>query len=302
MPLPGYRLATWDEQDTHYIPLSAAECEEIKSAKSNLIEALFIEEKMNIVIESYLEWENEILAASARRMVQFDFSYLFTLSQRDLFSRRMMTLLTTCKGYLDHTSHHISNIYGKDSSTAAKINKSRSEQYGSRLGYRVMEELRKYVQHRGWPFHAISHGGKRIESDYGSTLRFSTGTILRVSELAKDSGFKKVVLTELEHKGNDLDLQLFVREYIAGLSVVHQTLRNELKPDVTNWDNLIYSAIERLHQTFPEQALGTIFALSADEEVWLSRDYIEARRALEQKNMAVPHLPSHFVTNEIVPK
>lgn len=302
MVVPTYKLTTWDEQNNEFISLSDIEFKELKSANANLVEALFVEQKMDIVIETYLEWENAILASSARHMVQWDFSYFSALSQRDLFSRRIMALLTACRGYLDHTAHHISNIYGNGSCISTKFKKWKTEQYDSRLGYRVMEELRDYVQHRGWPLHAVSHGGQRLEFDYGTRLRFSTGTVLRVTALKKDSKFKKSILDELGQRGDQIELQLCVREYIAGLSVVHQKLRDQLKPDVTQWDGIIYSAIDRLHRTFPRQQRGTIFALSSGEEVWLSPDYIEARRALEQKNRAVPHLPTHFVTNEIVPK
>jgi len=299
-----YRLSTWDEQDRNYIELSASEFEEIKSAKSNLIEAMFIEEKMNILVEGYLEWETELLAVGARYMVQQDFSYLSIVSQRDLLARRMITVLTTCKGYLDHTPHHIFNIYGKDSPTADEFEKAKSEQYDGRFAYRAMEQLRNYVQHRGWPFHIISREGKRVESEYGVRLRFSTGTLLQVSELIKDTGFnwKKTVLHELEEKGKNLELQPLVREYIAGLSIVNQRLRDKMKTDVRKWEKIISTAIDRIHQTFPEQAVGTIFAFGMNEEIWLSRDYIDARRALEEKNMAVPHLHTHFVTNEIIPK
>lgn len=307
MPDSYYRLAAWDERDNHFIPLLAAEFEELKSAKANLLEVLFIEEQMNILIESYLEWENEILTSSAREVVQRDFNYLSILSHRDLLSRRMMALLTSCKGYLDQACHRLSNIYGRESHAAHQFDKSREEQFVTYLGYRTMERLRNHVQHRGWPFHSISRGRSRIEFEYGSRLRFTTGTLLRVSELAKDPKFtetakNRAILDELQQKGDEIELQLLVREYIAGLSIVHANLRDALKPDVSKWDGVICGTVERLHQKFPEQTGGTIFAFSAEEDVWLSRDYVEARQALELRNIPVPHLPSHFVSNEVVPK
>jgi hypothetical protein len=307
LPTANYRLSTWDEQHKQYIQLSNAEFEELKQAKGNLLEVLFIEEQMNILVESYLEWENELLAISTRHVVQWDLSYLAILSQRDLLSRRMMALLTSCKGYIDHAAHHVSSIYGKDSHLREKFQKWRHDQFNNRLGYRLMEQLRNHVQHRGWPFHAVSRNGNRVEFDYGSRLRFSTGTLLRVSELAKDPKFTEIeknrsILTELQQKGDQLELQLFVREYIAGLSLVHQNLRDELKHDVAEWDGAICGSIDRLHKTFPEQGGGTIFAFSAEEEVWLSKEYIEARQALERKNRAIPHLATHFVSNEVAPK
>jgi hypothetical protein len=75
MPVHNYKLTTWVEQNTEFIPLSDIEFEQIQSARANLFEVLFTEQTMDMVIETYLEWGNEILASSARHMVQWDFSY-----------------------------------------------------------------------------------------------------------------------------------------------------------------------------------------------------------------------------------
>src|SRR5215467_1784110 len=133
MSNPDYKITTWEEQTTHYVVISAAEFQEIKIARANLLEALFIEEKMDIVIENYLEFETEILSSSARQMVQHDFSYFSAQSQRNLFSRRIMNFLSASRGYLDQTQHHISNIFGEDSPVAVRFQKSTSNQYDSRL-------------------------------------------------------------------------------------------------------------------------------------------------------------------------
>jgi len=298
-----YRLATWDEQDRNYIEISAAEFEELKSAKANVLETMFIEEKMDLVIENYLEWENELLYASARQMVQLDYSYLSAQSQRNLFSRRIMNVLTACRGYLDQVGHHLSNIYGEESSIAAVFKKATNEQYDRRLGYRVMEALRNYVQHRGSPLHVVVVDRNWVESEHGKRFRSYTGTRFKVSILAEDPKFKKSVLGELQAIGRDeIDLQGFVREYVGGLSIVHQAIRDELKADVTKWEAAICTAIERFRQKFPDVASGTMFALSTDHEVWLSTEYIESRRGFEQKNRLLSNLADRYVTNEIVKK
>jgi hypothetical protein len=117
--------------------------------------------------------------------------------------------------------------------------------------------------------------------------------------LAKDAKFKKSVLDELEKISKEHDLLPFIRDYIGGLSVVHQTLRDGLGADVANWEKLILGSIEWLHQSFPGQvATGeTTFAMSADEEVWLSKEYTDARRALEMKNRNLGNAAVRYVTS-----
>jgi len=299
MPDAEYKLTTWDEQDVNYIVLSAIEFQGIQVAKRNLLEALFIEEKMDTVVENYLELENEILNSSARHMVQRDFSYLSAQAQRNLLSRRIINLLSSCRGYLDQACHHINNIYGENFDVRAKFEQSIHEQYESRLGYRVMEALRNYVQHRGSPLYAVSRGSRWTDSN-PKKLRFYTKVIMRVRDLAEDSKFKPSVLEELTRLGNELALQPFIREYIAGLSISHETLRTSLDSDLTNLANVIVGAIERFRKAFPEQAAtgGNVFAMGAGEEVWLSADFIDVRRRLREKNQSLSNLPLRFVTNE----
>ncbi len=280
----SYRITTWDEQTSHYVTITEADFAAIKTAKSNLLEALFIEEKMDIAIENYLELENELLTSSTRRMVQFDFSYISAQSERNLFSRRIVNLLSTCRGYLDQTRHHISNIYGGDSSVVAEFNAARKEQYDSRLGYRVMEALRNYVQHRGAPLRGVSYDHRAVEFTDGSKLRYSTKVLMSVQDLSEDRKFSRTVLGELKGMGTEIDLSPFVREYVAGLSVVHQKLRDTLRPNVANWELEIRNAMERFRTEFPnEAAQGNIFAMSTDEEVWLSRDLLMLGEALSRK-------------------
>jgi hypothetical protein len=302
---PNYKLTTWDEQDTHYVQISSEEFQEIKLAKANLLEAMFIEEKMDLVIENYLEFENDILASSARHMVQYDFSYLSAQVDRNLFARRLMNLLSACKAYLDQTAHHLSNIFGKDSQAAGQFIKSTNDRYDNCLGYRIMEALRNYAQHRAFPLHAIDRGSKWVKSESGQKLMFYTRPLMYLRELVDDDKFKKAVLAELKKIGQEIDLQPHVRDYIASLGTVHQELRNILRSPIGNWENIISSSMERFRTAHPEEysvAGERILAMSEADYIWLFKDFIDNRRTLAQKNQNLSSLTDRYVTNEIVVK
>ena len=130
---------------------------------------------------------------------------------------------------------------------------------------------------------------------------------MRVSDLFADPKIgsnKKPLLDELKEMGTELDLQPFVREYVGGLGTIHQTLRDALNRDLRNWEKTILGAMERFRSSFPEQAAagGNIFAMSSDEKIWLSTDFIEARRMLEEKNRNLANLVTRYVTNEVTEK
>lgn len=72
-----------------------------------------------------------------------------------------------------------------------------SPEYDARLGYRVMEALRNYVQHRGLPLHSITVGGGWIDTEEGRRRKEKTTLYLNVDTLAEDKDFKKDVLDEL---------------------------------------------------------------------------------------------------------
>ena len=62
------------------------------------------------------------------------------------------------------------------------------------------------------------------------------------------------------------------------------------------WGAFVYRLLSK------SAAGASIFAMSVDEEVWLSREFIEARRGLKRKNKSLANLASRYVTNQVVTK
>src|SRR5438874_20314 len=109
-----YKLAREVLGSSAFIELSEAEYLQIKSAQKNLLEALFMEEKLDVVIDNYLELETDLLSSAARHMVQRNQDYIWFQTERNLLSRRLVNLLSACRLYVDQTRHHLSNIFGSE--------------------------------------------------------------------------------------------------------------------------------------------------------------------------------------------
>jgi hypothetical protein len=136
---------------SHFVDISKEEYRAIGDSKKCLIEALYIEQKLDMVVEDYFEFEMELLATSTRQMVQWNQDYYWFQEEINRLNRRIVNLLSVCRLYLDQSIHHLSCIYGKEGEKLNNIKKKISREYDSKLGFRVMEAMRNYVQHRGFP-------------------------------------------------------------------------------------------------------------------------------------------------------
>lgn len=186
-----YRLQRYVFGSPAFVDISEKEYVDIKSAKANLLEALFIEQKFDAVIENYLELEMCFLEISANHMILRNISYTRFHNEKNLVNRRLINLLSASRSYLDQTKHHFHNIFGEDSETVRKIEEFKSQQYDQCFGYRVMEALRNYVQHRGFPIGSVIINRRSVESKSGNRILFSLTPNMHPEDLEEDKKFKK---------------------------------------------------------------------------------------------------------------
>jgi hypothetical protein len=290
-----------------FIELSQEEYESIKVARNSLFQALFLEEKFDLVTENYLEYEVELLSSSARQMLSQNLDYYELHSRRGLISRRIVNLLTTCRLYLDQSIHHLGNIYRADHSKINKIREEKSNQYDTYFGYRVMEALRNYVQHRGFPIHSVRYNEQLVEQTSGSKIMVGITPLIKVSAIEEDKEFKKSVLEEMKKRGDELDIKPLMREYIECLGRIQAKARSLLRNDVLRWEEAVFRAMDLYKDTYGSDAslAGLAVAVEADdgtlpESTTIFKEFIERRRELEGKNSLLESLSSCYLTSEVL--
>src|SRR5882672_4620600 len=138
-------------------PISERDYSELATAKTGLLEALFLEEKFDLVVENFLELETELLSSTARYMVHGKADYGWFQIERNLINRRLLNLLSVCRGYLDFSRSLGRNLLANEPERAAQFEGGFGKHYDATFGYRVMEAMRNYVQHRGSPIHALQY-------------------------------------------------------------------------------------------------------------------------------------------------
>jgi hypothetical protein len=139
------------------IEISEEEFLRVKIAKQKIVRSLAVEDKFDLVLANYAEFEREILGLAVHQMVYFDLSWSSMRFDTQTLNRRVANLLSAGRLYIDQIMHDAGVLAGEDELLVELIRKKSSEQHDAKLGYRVMETLRNYTQHRALPVHQLSY-------------------------------------------------------------------------------------------------------------------------------------------------
>jgi hypothetical protein len=295
------------------IELSKEEFERMIEAKRRFIILLDIEEKFDIFIENYAEHEKELLSLTLRKSLFLDNNWLNTVSEIHIVNRRLANLLTTGRLYLDQVKQEIEEIYGAKSPLALKLEDHRNLECSNTPGFRLMKELRNYIQHRGLPVYRIDYPNKLFFSTQNNsedtptnrTIRWGITPSLSLEALKNDPKLTKSILPELESIGKYIPITPLVRQYVEAIGRLHKCLRDSTSNDSDTWIQLMKDAIERGRQHLQENVIGV--SVAAENE---QGDYVEAEQIfddlmkrhefLTNKNLCLPIISNQFVSGECI--
>lgn len=298
-----YGLARLVIGSSKFVPLAEADYDRIRRCQRILREVLSVEQKFDLLIDNYLAFETHLLDLSAREMLRDGTDWAQLQDQRNQINGRVLNLLSACRLYIDHCKHHIGTVQFEASDLKATVVSLFSAEYDLSFGYRFMEALRNYVQHRGYPVHGVIYDGRRAVNDSGFVFRVSP--YLDVTQLEEDGKFKAAVLTEVKGLGPPrIDLKSLAREYIGGLSKVHEAIRRQLRNVVSESDLTVRKMIDEYQNADPPE--GSILGLAAvrrehsaySDPIPLFEDLLDYRASFEKKNRVLTNLARRFVTGE----
>lgn len=291
-----------------FVAITEDEYKVIQQARNGLMECLFMEEKFDLLIENYFEFEMSLLEISTRSMVRFQHDYRSLHLERNLIDRRIVNLLTSGRVYIDHTKQHVHRILPVASNDNFDVNTAFSHQYDTRVGYRCMEALRNHVQHRGFPVHNITFERQWVEHEGKKLMLFAISPYVEPAHLREDGEFKKIILEEMEAMNNKIDLKGLVRDYVEGLAYVHSEIRQRLRDLVQQWDGVLREAITHFQSSYPEEGIVGLAAIKRHDDgthketVPVFTEFIDQRLYFEKKNDALINITKRFVTSEVIEK
>lgn len=285
-----------------FVPVPKEYFEAARAAKKNLVVALNIEEKLTMLLENYAEFEQEMLSATLNHVIFRPTGWSDFISQLHAFNRRLINLLTACRLYIDHIQHDLNAIYGADCEFGQNVRTRKSEEYDARLGYRVLEALRNYVQHRGLPIGGIQFSSSLDREVQPAQVNHSVTPSLNIRTIKEDGGFKAAVLKELEKIGKTVDLKPFVREYVEGIGRVHQLVRELLVTDLQKWEGIFSDVQQQFRAAGGNDLVGLSVVARDDElqvieEVQILDDLVTRRKWLVTRTAVLTQYSRHVVSN-----
>jgi hypothetical protein len=288
------------------VEISEADFQTIRKAKEGVVLAMGIEEKLDLVLDNFIEYEGDFLQLALRSAVfeEHDWSDFRAAVQR--VNRRLANLLTTCRLYLDQIPHELGAL--NDPAILEAFEKQTNIEYDNRLGYATMEALRNYYQHRGLPISGLTYQSAWVPEQTREWRRHLVEATIPFDKLEGDAKFnrkfKGIILPKLKAKGDDLSLKELVREYISGIGSVHRKLRELLAPSVKAWDERLLSTLQdyqartQASLSIGVQALATGDQGEVVEKIEVFTGPIDRRKALERKNRNVGYWTKMLVTSE----
>ena len=122
--------------------------------------------------------------------------------------------------------------------------------------------------------------------------------------LEEEGGLKPSILVELKQLGERVDVLPLVREYVAGLSSVHERLRELSDRDVLKWEatlNAVQLKVAEAAGGSQETSPGFVISKQprggrSEEELHVMSEPTKRRLWLRQRNRLVANLPDRFVT------
>jgi hypothetical protein len=294
--------------DGPLLEMAPEEFEHLKRARRGFMVLREIEEKLDLVLENFAEYEQELLSLTLRRTLFWDLSWSSFVNDINLINRRLANLLTTGRLYLDQVKGDIHSIYNRDGPVSQGLNKRLAEVYDAKFGYRVMEALRNHMQHRGLPITGVNYPTKREGSSGARRLRWRIAPYLDVDVLRGNEGFKKSILKELEIRGPKVVIIPLVREYVEGIGCVHDYLREATSKDLSEWVQQLEGVIRSSRTEFGDEDMtGVTLVTETDPESdsvegakteQIFTDLLERHKFLAGKNLSLKNLALHFVSGE----
>lgn len=288
------------------LPLEETQYEMLKISRDILMSAKAIEEKYDLMISNFFEFEKEILTQIAQGMVFNQNSYDDSYNIVSTLNRRVINLLTSTKLYYDQIEKHVRVCMHGDSSSGKLAKSYFSEEYDGNLEYRFMEALRNHVQHYGLAVHSLSSPIMKWIGEGENKQMVNTMKVFTMKdELSKDTTFKVKVLSETNEK---TDLVKSTRVYVGSYSNVHGKIRKLIECNVTAARKNIEEAINKYKDASNGETLG-VYAYSVKldnpndktiEKFPVILDWDNVRLSLYKKNMTFPNISKWYVSGSFI--
>lgn len=286
------------------IDISPEEFERIVAAKQGVGAVVAIEEKFNLLMENYAEFERELLDITLRRVVFQDADWENFQNDIYLVNRRLVNLLSACRLHIDQARHAISEIYGKDSDEFEMMKKLTRAEHGRSGEYRIMDAIRNHIQHRNLPISGLVLTGTHVDLEGMPAAKHTIRVIVDVDSMRKDPKVSAKVIADIESRDNDgVSITPLVRRYVESLGRIHIEIRSMLTENFTAWSEELAAAVEQGRATFGDDVVGLVATRIDENGGHFDSEHLliplgERKAFLERRTAHASALGNHYVSGE----
>lgn len=276
------------------IEIAHQEYEALSLARKTLDDALAFEQKFELLLGNYKDFELAGARWSLSRTVESRFDYQ---SGADILmdaNRLVVNFLATARLYVDQVARVFSHLDLREPFKTT-VKERLSNAYDASFEYRFMAALRNHVQHRTTPIHRL--GGRQVKREKTEEWAdLYTAWVLKAN-LQDEGDFKATVLDEMPE---EVDLRLAIRAYVTQIAEIHLGLRAYVDSRVRAARSLIEGTIQRYERetNLSASRLHACYSNGGGQEdeytgwVLLLLAWDDVRKALVLKNQGLRILVS----------
>lgn len=289
----NYGLMKLGLNQDRFVPISKDAFDKITTARDCLMQLVVIEEKFDFVVENLAALERAVLEAADLCKTAPIATVEFQVNKSDI-NRHVANLVALGRVFIEQSLVHVDKLSALAGGVLFDLAGARTRQYDARLGYRLFEELRNYMLHRGSAVHyAEYHTRKEYDAEGAMTLRHKVNVYTSAAQLAEDRKFKKRVSAQLAAIGDRHDLIVMARDYVAGLWDAQLEYRRALSNFISDTEAAYTEGAYLYAEADVEDGLPKVIALAAvgctaegsiREKTPIVFDLIVQREHYEQKN------------------
>lgn len=298
-----YALTLLFDRPQQFLEITESHFEAIRKARGGYLTLLDLEEKFDIAIEAFIDFERTHLDLALRHTVTWHLPHLALAADVRLINRKLLNLLAAGMLYTDQLKHAFCLLYGCRNSQQWLSIKAKIESLrASSLGYRTSEAVRDHIQHRGLPVNTLFVQLTAKDSDTERRIRVATDPQLAVEGLKEDRKMPKGLLDELKAKGESVPLTPLIKEYVECLGHLHEAVRQETSEMAVAYEGTLRDALQRTRDAYGTTRVAAAVKLgpqgTIDESHQLFEDLLQLRDALLKKNALLKNIAQRFVSTE----
>lgn len=286
------------------LEISESDYETIVRSRGILSAALTIEEKYDLVLGNFIDFERETVLITMDGMTDNSFGYDRAYTILSTLNRKVSNFIYVGKNYTELISSRTSKCVADDDEVASKVQKLTSNLYDTSFEYRFAEALRGHITHYADAVHSVTSPARwsMDKARRADEIEFNIGVYSTKIRLKENTKFKKSVLNEA---GEKIDLKQVTRKYMGSISKIQSEVRELVKDSVEKARETIESYTKKYAEindgdSFGLAAYSSTAIASGATPLSLSLEWDDIRIKLENRNQSIANMDKRFVTSALV--